>query len=203
MRSIAFAVVIFAGILACSSAAPQLSRFDLGWLEAILKEAGRNSTVRFGNNTIIISGVSNAVASTNDGIINPTPPSNQWHNHGHNHGWNPWNNNRYPYFNGGYWRASPNLNGEEPLSSSEESQEVVYEISDEPSEEDVNSQEDQTAEDEEDEEIDEAEHELNGESEDTIEEAQEVEDEEIDPEEEAVDAELEVIEKELAAKESN
>ncbi|KAH8264997.1 hypothetical protein KR038_011916 [Drosophila bunnanda] len=206
MRSIAFAVVIFAGVLACSSAAPQLSRFDLGWLDAILREAGqRNNTVRFGNNTVIISGVSNAQANANDGTIRPSPPQNQWPN--------PWFNNRYPYNNGYYYyRTLPTENGvkivEVPVSSSEESQEVAYDISGDQSEEDVYHQEDQTVEeDEEDEELNEAEDELDEEPEDaeeaTNEEADEVEDEVIDPEEEAVDAELEVIEKELIAKESN
>ncbi|KAH8235227.1 hypothetical protein KR032_011156 [Drosophila birchii] len=214
MRSIAFAVVIFAGVLACSSAAPQLNRFDLGWLDAILREAGqRNNTVRFGNNTVIISGVSNAHASTNDGTINPVPPSNQWNNNGYN-GYNPWI--RYPYNNGYYYyRTLPTENGEQiievPVSSSEESQEMAYDVSDDQSEEDVYHQEDQTVEDEEDEAEDEAddeaEDELDEEPEDaeeaTNEEAEEVEDEVIDPEEEAVDAELEVIENELNAKESN
>ncbi|KAH8379771.1 hypothetical protein KR009_007137 [Drosophila setifemur] len=206
MRSVAFAVLIFAGILATSQAAPQ--RIDLGWLESILRA---NSTVRFGNNTVIITGVANANANTNDGNIQPRPPHDQW-NHQNN-----WNNYRYPYYYGGYWRMVPQVNGEVvevPQSSEEVSHEISYDLTDEESGEDQLNKENATEEEEDEEQLDEEEedHLQNEEddeedysqadqSEDASDEAAEQEDEEeIDPEEEAADKELDDLEKDLPPK---
>lgn len=210
MQSIAFALLIFAGILAYGNAAPQM---NLGWLQAVLAEAGqRNTTVKFGNNTVIITGVSNSVANSNQGNTTPSSPRNQW------------NNNWYPYHNNGYYRIMPTINGqivEGPQSSAEESHEISQEFSHEISQsyeesgEDQYHQEDQTEEDEDDNETDLSEDQLDDLEEDQLDKEEELEDghdqseednenedELIDPEEDAIDQVLDDIEKEIAAREN-
>ncbi|XP_017006380.2 tripartite motif-containing protein 44 [Drosophila takahashii] len=210
MRSIAFAVVIFAAILAYSSAAPQL---NLAWLQGLLAEAGEtNSTVKFGNNTVIISGVSNAHANANEGTIRPRPQPNQWNN---NQGWNYYG---YPSYYNGYYRMVPTVNGqivEGPQTSLEESQEISQEVSHEISHDlsDQESGEDQYSQeaeadlladkhDEEEEEQLDAEEYGEEEGEPQTQEAEDEEDEQTDPEEDAADQALDVFEKELEAEEA-
>ncbi|KAH8270269.1 hypothetical protein KR018_006452 [Drosophila ironensis] len=191
MRSLSLVVVILAGILACSNAAPQLNRFDLGWLQQILAEAGQyNSTVKFGNNTLIVSGISNAVANSNDGTIRPNPPTDQWNYN------NQYGNYRYPYYYGGYWRMVPTIDGkiiEDTETSNEASLEHEYHLNDIESGEDT---EDMSEEDEEYEEGDNQEDE----HEDNSQETNHQEDAEDEPEEDAADQDLDSIEKELETK---
>ncbi|KAH8332237.1 hypothetical protein KR074_011257 [Drosophila pseudoananassae] len=202
MRSLILAVVVLAGILACTSAVPQFNRKQLAILETLLAEAGKiNSTIRFGNNTIVASGIANAVANSNDGTIRPNPPQNQW---GNNNNYNNYNNYRYPYYYGGYWRTVNTVNGEivEDLDASQEgSYEESHELSDQESNEDSWSQEDETEEDD-DEEDEEDIHQEN--ADEQGDESQEDEaDEGQDLYEEAADMELDLLEKELNEKDNN
>ncbi|XP_022211295.2 uncharacterized protein LOC111066763 [Drosophila obscura] len=193
MRSLAFAVVIFAGILAYSSAAPQITRGDLTWLENILRGLGsQNSTIRFGNNTLIVSGVSTASANVNPSPVEPHRPHYQN---------NPWGNNPgYGY--GGYWRMVPSVDGEiveEPENSnSYDSNDFAFDLTEDETVEDIIEEdeynEDQTS--------SEAEDELDGDD-FGQEDMNESQDEEVDPEEEAADKELDDTESELPAEKEN
>ncbi|KAH8267766.1 hypothetical protein KR026_005101 [Drosophila bipectinata] len=202
MRSLILAVVVLAGVLACTSAAPQFHRKELALLETLLAEAAKiNSTIRFGNNTIVASGIANAVANSNDGTIRPTPPENQW---GNNNNYNNFNNYRYPYYyGGGYWRTVNTVNGEivEDLDMTQEgSHEESHELSDQESGEDSWSQEDETEED--DEEDEEDIHQEN--ADEQGDESQEDEaDEGQNLDEEAADMELDLLEKELNEQDNN
>ncbi|EDW26242.1 GL24714 [Drosophila persimilis] len=206
MRSLALAVVIFAGILAYSSAAPQITRGDLTWLENILRGLGsQNSTIRFGNNTLIVSGVSTASANVNPSPAEPHRP------HHPNQSWGNWG----PGY-GGYWRMVPSENGEivEELenNNSYDSNDFAFDLAEDESVEDIieedQSDEDQSisdasseAEDELDEEADEDEDDLEeGSDQEDVNESQ---DEEVDLEEDAADKELDEIESELPAEKTN
>ncbi|XP_034655593.1 putative uncharacterized transmembrane protein DDB_G0290641 [Drosophila subobscura] len=200
MRSIAFAVVIFVGILAYSNAAPQINLGNLAWLENILRGLGsQNSTIRFGNNTLIVSGVSTASANVNPSQVEP---------HRHNHHTHPLSNYPgYGYGYGGYWRMVPSVDGKiigEPENSqSYESNDFAFE--DETVEgiiEEDQSDEDHSFSDA----SSEAEDELGAEAdEDQLdqEDLNESMDEEVDPEEEAADKELDDAESELPAEKTN
>lgn len=200
MRSLILAVVVLAGVLACTSASPQFNRRDLAFLETLLAEAAKiNSTIRFGNNTIIASGIANAVANSNDGTIRPTPPENQWGNNNKNYN----HNYRYPYYYGGYWRMVDSANGEivEDLDISQgESHEESHEMSDPESGEDIWSEEDETEEDDDEEDTEDIHLENANEQGD---ESQEEADEEEDLLEKAADLELDALEKEINEKATN
>ncbi|XP_034656742.1 uncharacterized protein LOC117894017 [Drosophila subobscura] len=203
MRSIAFAVVIFVGILAYSNAAPQINLGNLAWLENILRGLGsQNSTIRFGNNTLIVSGVSTASANVNPSQVEP---------HRHNHHTHPWSNYPgYGYGYGGYWRMVPSVDGEiieEPENSqSYDSNDFAFDLSEDETVEGI-IEEDQSDEDHSfSDASSEAEDELGAEAdEDQLdqEDVNESMDEEVDPEEEAADKELDDAESELPAEKTN
>lgn len=201
MRSLTLAVVVLAGVLAYTSAFPQFNRKDLAFLETLLAEAAKiNSTIRFGNNTIITSGIANAVANSNDGTIRPTPPENQSGNNNKNYNYNY----RYPYFYGGYWRKVDSPNGEivEDLDISQgESYEESHELSDPESGEDIWSEEDESEGNDDEEDDDEDDDEEN--TDEQGDESQEEADEQPDLLEEAADLELDALEKELIEQTTN
>ncbi|EDW73172.1 uncharacterized protein Dwil_GK16789 [Drosophila willistoni] len=110
MRSFVVAVLFFAGILAYSNAIPQygLNEALIDLAKELAKE-DRNSTIKFGNNTVIITGIANSNANINR-IPNQRPQKNEQPS---SNGWNYGSWNYYPGY--GFWRTAVKQNETESI----------------------------------------------------------------------------------------
>ncbi|XP_062131834.1 uncharacterized protein LOC133842654 [Drosophila sulfurigaster albostrigata] len=100
MQIISVVTLLLGSIFAYSLAVPQygsgLSAALAQLAQQLAKEQG-NTTIKVGNNSIIVSGVSSSIANAH--IDADRNQSNGWGNNG-------WGNNGWGYYNG-YWRGVP------------------------------------------------------------------------------------------------
>lgn len=128
MHIVSVVTLLLGSISAYSFASAQLNSNNLSGLSSALAQLAqqfanesRNNTIRVGNNSVIISGVSSANANAHIDRLN----GNKGWNNGY--GYNGYyNNNGY----GGYWRGVPedeNLSAEEAALDAEEQREFEEE----------------------------------------------------------------------------
>lgn len=156
MHTVSVVTLLLGSIFAYSMASPQFYGSNLAGLSTALAQLAsqlaaqqRNETIKVGNNSVIVSGISSATANVNtDGNNRP-----HWNNNN-----NGFNNGYYNgYYNGygynGFWRGVPeedNLSEEEAALAEEEKQ--VAELSAEANQELPEDDEDVDQDDEQEEE---------------------------------------------------